>query len=230
MAKAVIFDVDGTLLDTERLYMEAWRQAGLLLGYTIPYEALLKTRAVSKSVSVRVFQDYLGEDFPYDAVMEKRLLIGDSLIQASTAKDLVKPGVEHVLRALKTEGYRMAVASSTNQSKTRSNLERAGLLDRFSVVIGGDMVIRGKPEPDIFLLAAEKLKVAPSDCIVVGDTPADVFAAHAAGMRVYLIPDQVPANEQTEALSQRVLEGMDQLLTALNEEEGSRSSKVTADL
>ena len=80
------------------------------------------------------------------------------------------------------------------------------------------MVCRGKPEPNIFRLAAEQLNIAPAECVVVGDSPADVLAATAAGMSVYLIPDQVPANEQTIALSRRVLSHIKQLPTALIEE------------
>ena len=90
MAKVIIFDVDGTLLDTERVYMDAWRQAGPLFGYEISDNVLLKTRAVDRSVAVEVFETEYGSEFPYDAI-----------IAAATADELIKPGAEHVLVQLK---------------------------------------------------------------------------------------------------------------------------------
>lgn len=215
MKKAIIFDVDGTLLDTERIYMEAWREAGALFGYTVTDEALLKTRAVQVSVAVPIFKACCGEDFPYDTVRQERTRISEEIIAASSPEALWKPYVREVLETLSAQGYAMAVASSTKLSATRAHLEHAGLLKYFPVVVTGDMIQRGKPEPDIFLEAARQLGRDPKDCAVVGDTPADVIAGSAAGMDVYLIPDQVPASPQTTALSRRVLEHLGQLPAAL---------------
>lgn len=211
MAKAIIFDVDGTLLDTERIYMDAWVKAGALFGYTVTDEALMKTRAVAVSVAIPVFQACCGADFPYDDVRRERVRIAEEIIAEAGADTLIKPGTVEVLDWLQENGYAMAVASSTDIAKTRSHLDHAGLLSRFSVAIGGDMVRQTKPNPDIFLLAAEKLGVDPADCIVVGDTPADVLAGTAAGMQVVLIPDCVPANEQTTALSWKILDSISRL-------------------
>lgn len=217
MIRTIIFDVDGTLLDTEKIYMEAWRQAGALFGYPIPEPALKQTRAVNKTIALEVFRKYCGQDFPYEKIQKERIVIAERIINESTAEQLHKPHVVAVLERLKGEGYTMAVASSTEQSKTEEHLRHAGLLGYFPVVVGGDMVERGKPNPDIFLKAAELAGAKAEECLVVGDTPADVFAATAAGMPVVLIPDQVPANEETTALSLRVLEHLGQLPDVLNQ-------------
>ena len=101
MAKVIIFDVYGTLLDTERVYMDAWRQAGPLFGYEISDNVLLKTRAVDRSVAVEVFETEYGSEFPYDAIFKERVRISEEIIAAATADELIKPGAEHVLVQLK---------------------------------------------------------------------------------------------------------------------------------
>lgn len=211
MKKVIIFDVDGTLLDTERIYMQAWREAGARFGYTVTDEALQKTRAVSPAVAIPVFRDCCGTDFPYEQVQQERVMIAEQMIAGSEPGELVKSGAAAALAALREMGYAMAVASSTDTAKTVAHLERAGLLDWFSACIGGDQVRHTKPNPEIFLVAAQRLGAVPEECIVVGDTPADVLAATAAGMRVVLIPDCVPANEQTTALSWKILNTLEEL-------------------
>ena len=212
MIKTIIFDVDGTLLDTEKIYMKAWAEAAKARGFEIPQEALRKTRAVNAKVAKATFQEYCGEDFPYDLLRTERVSIAEQIIAETSVDSLLKPNVHQVLQWLKQNGILIAAASSTNYKTTVEHLKHAGLYDYFSVIVGGDMITKGKPEPDIFLLAAELAHSSASESVVVGDSPADVFAASAAQMPVYLIPDQVPANPQTSALAKQVLNSLDDLL------------------
>lgn len=211
MDKTIIFDVDGTLLDTERVYMRAWKEAGAKFGYTITDEVLLQTRAVNSAVAEAAFRRGCGEDFPLDTVHAERVRIAEEILANAEPTSLWKPYAREALQWVKDRGYTMAVASTTALEKTLAHLEHAKLLDFFSVVVCGDMVARGKPEPDIFLKAAELAGAKIQDCLVVGDSPADVKAAAAAGMPVVLIPDQVPLNPYTEATSRNVLEHLGQL-------------------
>ena len=213
MVSAVIFDVDGTLLDTEKIYMKAWQVAGKAIGYDVPWEALLRTRAINKAAAKRIFQEYLGEAFPYDELFDSRVEISERLIHED--KDLLKPGVADTLQKLMEMGIPMAVASSTGKEKTAEHLEHAGILHYFAAVVGGDMVQNGKPAPDIFLLAAKKLGISPESCAVIEDSPAGIQAAHAGGMKPILIPDCVPAKPESIAVSSAVLSSMEQLLPAL---------------
>ena len=215
MIKAVIFDVDGTLLDTETIYMRAWREAAALFGYPMPDEALKKTRAIRAAIAIPIFQSYCGADFPYEDVRIERVRIAEDIIAASSADKLCKPFVRQLLEHLRAHGVPMAVASSTGKQKTVEHLQHAGLLDYFCAIVGGDMISRGKPEPDIFLKAAELMELQPEDCLVVGDSPADVFSGSAAKMPVVLIPDAVPANDETSALSWRVLPDLQSLWNVL---------------
>ena len=213
MWKAVIFDVDGTLLNTERLYMEAWRLAGAAAGFDVTQDVLLRTRAIPESVGKQIFREALGENFDYAAVRQERVRIAEELI--ADCDDLLMPGCRELLEHLKACGVPVAVASSTSTEKTVAHLAHAGLLDHFDAVVGGDMITRGKPNPDIFWKAADLLGISYGDCLVVGDTPADVKAAAAAGMQVILIPDQVPANAETTALSLAVLEDLNGVIRLL---------------
>lgn len=208
----IIFDVDGTLLDSEKLYMKAWVQVGADYGYAICREALIETRAVSAPVAKKVFQKYCGEDFPYEQIQESRKAVVEALFAATPPEQLRKPHALETLRMLKAQGYTLAVASSTSYEGTRTHLRHAGLLDFFSVAVGGDMVENGKPAPDIFLKAARLSGAEPEQCVVVGDTPADVLGAAAAGIPVILIPDMVPVNAVTKEKSHCILSDLSEVL------------------
>lgn len=118
------------------------------------------------------------------------------------------PGVKEMIELAKKKGILLAVASSTAVKVTEQHLKSNGILDAFSAVIGGDMVSHGKPAPDIFLKAAEELHVAPEDCVVLEDSVAGIKSAKAAGMYPILIPNVVPANNETRTLSFAVLDSL----------------------
>ena len=217
MVKTVIFDVDGTLLDSEKIYMGAWVKIGADRGYTIPQEALLGTRAVSSPVAEKVFKKYCGEDFPYEELLMARKGWIEEMFETTPPEILVFPHVADTLQWLKDKGYTLAAASSTPYEKTCKHLRHAGLYDFFTAIVCGDQVEHGKPAPDIFLKAAQLANTDPKDCVVVGDTPADVLGASAANIPVVLIPDQVPANEQTTALSLCILQNLSQIPETIKE-------------
>ena len=208
MIKAVIFDVDGTLLDTERIYMKAWKEAAAEAGFVMPDSVLQKTRAVNTKDAARIFEEEIGNGFSYQAVRPIRVRIAEEIIRRESP--ILKPGVLELLAFLEEKGIRLAVASSTNQQGTREHLAESRILDRFEVVVGGDMVTNGKPHPDIFLKAAETLGTAPEACIVVEDSPAGIRAAHAAGMKAVLVPDQA-------AITQEIIDMSDVVLNSLLE-------------
>ena len=192
---AVIFDVDGTLLDTERMYMDAWRQAAKMQGFEIDEEYLLNTRAVNKAEVLKIWDKYYP-DQSYEKTWQIRVELAEKwLSELEDSDSILKKGCRKLLDWLDEKGIKKATASSTTKERNDLHLKEAGLLGRFEVMIGGDMVSRGKPHPDSFLLAAGKLGVDPAECIVCEDSRAGIEAAHNAGMIPVFIKDCVPAND-----------------------------------
>lgn len=215
MLKAVIFDVDGTLLDTERIYMQAWKDAAAELGYVITDALLRKTRAINVKDAARIFEADIGNGFSYDKTRAVRVRIAEEIIKRESP--ILKPGVTELLDWLTEKGIRLSVASSTHLKGTQEHLAESRILDRFEVVVGGDMVTKGKPNPDIFLKAAELLGVEPSECIVVEDSPAGIRAAVSAGMKAVLVPDQAAITDEIIAMSDAVLDSLHEMPAYMEE-------------
>jgi len=197
--KAIIFDCDGTLLDTERIYLRTWELVAKPMGYDIPLEVLMDNRGKGKSYCRENLFRAMGEDFPIDEIYEKRHVMNEELFLRE--ENVVKPGVTELLHWMKERGILSAVASAKTWKVTSEHLKHASIYDLFDVVIGGDMVSRNKPEPDSFLKAAEMLGVLPEECMVIGDTPSDMQAAKAAQMTSVFVPDLIQADAEINSLA-----------------------------
>ena len=215
-----IFDLDGTLVDSMQTHYKAWRWA--LKNNGAPHEAFLWDEFVAHGgmaapdIVADLNRIYGLQMEPQTVATQKRDRY-DYLLE--TEQLPVIPETMELVRTLQANGIPYAIGTGSVINGARATLRSAGVEDLFPIIVTPDDVPpgRGKPEPDIFLLAAEKIGSDPKECLVVGDTPADVLAGSAAEMTVILIPDQVPANEQTTALSRCVLSGLDQLPAALSE-------------
>lgn len=213
--KAVIFDCDGTLLDTERIYMSTWFILGEKYGYEIPEEMLAKTRGRSGDAARKIIFDYMGEDFPLQMFNDIRATMNEEVFYETPREQLIKPGVLRLVEWLKEHGIKIAVASARRYESTSNHLKHVGLFDMAEVVLGRDLVENSKPAPDLFLKAAEKMGVTSEECIVVGDTPADLRAANAAGMKMAFVPDSIPADKEIEEKAYVVLNQVDELIEAI---------------
>jgi len=208
--KAVIFDMDGLLIDSESLALETFRSTceQFNLGdMTALFKRLIGTNmALSNSI--------LQQQLPDGVIASQFVQIWDSAYfkAVSRAPVALMPGVEKLLVQLQLQGMPMAVATSSKTQRARDKLNNCGLLDYFSFIVGGDQVAQSKPQPDIYLKAAAKLAVSPANCLAFEDSKNGVKAAFAAGMTVVQIPDLVAADDELLALGHIILQRIDHVL------------------
>ena len=185
--EAFLFDMDGLIFDTERIFMEQLAVVMKENGYHLTREIYSQSLGLGGSKLIELMQSYYGEDYPfYEISKETARRVS---VVADTVGLSIKPQIPEVLEYLKEKGIPCAVASSTKSAVVRRYLEKAGLLEYFWEIIGGEMVERSKPEPDIFLLACKKLEKGPEKCVVLEDSENGVRAAVRAGCEVICIPD-----------------------------------------
>lgn len=192
-----IFDMDGLMLDSEILYVRHWGDHMAAAGYPIPDSFTISLVGSAQKVIREKHLERFGADFDYDGVRGNFSATFRAAMQQNPPA--LKPGILELLDHLKSLPVKLAVATSTPQGGAVPNLQRAGLFPYFDVVVCGDMIQNGKPAPDIFLKAAELAGEEPEDCIVLEDSPHGIAAAHAAGMRCFLVPDLVQPDGETLA-------------------------------
>ncbi len=215
VCRAVIFDMDGLMLDTERLRKDLFDRVVAEHGFTLPDDLYLQTIGRTTRDTRTIYAERMGADFPYEELRAKRREIEDVHIDQHGVP--TKPGLESVLDWLETQAFPRAVATSSTRTTAHRLLDAAGVRQRFEIIIGGDDVAHGKPAPDLFLLAAEHLGVAPSDCVVLEDSGAGIRAAHRAGMTSILVPDLQPPADDVRELAYRVCASLHEAQTVLVE-------------
>ncbi|HEY7945925.1 MAG: HAD family hydrolase [Burkholderiales bacterium] len=187
---AVIFDMDGLMLDTETLALRAWERAARGLARDFDFDLCRQMVGRDFGDCVALIRARHGPDFPVDALTQAWAADYDTIVAAEGIA--VKPGLTEILDLLDERGTALAVATSTRRERARAKLDRVDLLHRFAALVGGDEVARGKPAPDIFLAAAARLGVEPGDCVVLEDSEPGIIAAWAAGMTPVMVPDLHP--------------------------------------
>lgn len=211
--KAVIFDMDGVLFDTESVCMKAWDYAGELMGVGKAGYMVLKTLGMNADKAIEIIRDEFGDDF--DAVKFKQTGREYSYHYFNTYGVPEKPGLYEILDYLKNKGYKIALASSTNSQSVHHHLKEKDIEKYFDAVICGDMVEKSKPEPDIYLKACAEISENPADCVAIEDSKNGLLSAHRAGMQVIMVPDLWQGEAETDSFLMAKCKNLTEIMTVL---------------
>ena len=195
--KGIIFDKDGTLHDTEKVYMLAWKAAAEEFGGIPDIEDTVRDCTGTTIPWIAEYWAKKYPDIPFEDYLPRRQYYYFGILEQGVP---VKEGAHEVLTYLKAHGYKVGMATSTPWDTVKDHLERTDMMGYFDTIVTGDMIEHGKPAPDIYLLAAKRLGVDPAECIGVEDSMSGVRSIHAAGMRAVMIPDLVEPSEEIEKL------------------------------
>ena len=213
MSDGVIFDMDGTMFDTERMWATFWEPALAALG--LPYrEGLAEAaRGTAGATTRNVVRQFYGPDCDAEAIVDSLHRVADEVFFSAPVPK--KPSLDALLAWLKARHIPMAVASSSREAMIRHNLDVWGLTQDFTAIVSGQHVAHSKPDPEIFLLTAQKLDVEPSRCLVLEDSYNGVRAGAAGGFVTVMVPDLVPADDEMKRLYTMECASLEEVLEKL---------------
>ena len=208
--KAILFDMDGTLFNSEYIAKLAWMEYGRLNNLPITDEFYVTLIGRSRQSAQIMFDTYMPSHFNIDEAYAyaKEYITNYKNIHGP----LPKTDLHRLFTTCKDKGYKLAIVSSSPQSAIDLNLSFENLSGYFDILVNGNMVNNGKPAPDIYLLAANELQVDPSECLVIEDSKNGILAAHAAGMDVVMVVDMVEPDEECEKLCLNIYDHLDKML------------------
>ena len=222
MIKAVIFDKDGTLHDTEKVYHRAWKEAAEQTGVPNIMDFVALCTGTNFTRTAELWQEYYGDAFAFRPFWDLRNDIYDAMIEREGVP--IRDGAYELLDYLKDNGYKIALATSTNAPRVQRHLVKSGMQQYFDAVVTGDTVQKGKPAPDIFLIAAERLGVDPADCMGVEDSFNGVRAVRAAGMYTVMVPDMIPPTNEILDLTDACVAELGQIIPILENMKGTQET------
>ena len=196
--RGVLFDMDGLVLDTEKLYARFWMEACRFYGFPMTREQALKMRAANSNLGRANLLEFFGPAADYTAIREKRIELMDAFIRENGVE--TKPGILQLMDVLEERGIPAAITSSSPRDRIEAHLRSVNLYHRFSAICSGYDVPWGKPAPDIYLHGAASLGLKPQECLALEDAPTGILSAYRAGCVTVMIPDQDQPDETTREL------------------------------
>ena len=194
--------MDGLLIDTERIFLDAFKKTSETLGFEFDMSLFIKLIGTNAVKTKEIMTKGFGNGFNYDLFRETWVRNVDDCLSLNPIP--LKDGAAEILEKINEISLPMAVATSTRYSDAIKSLESTGIVHYFEFVMAGDQVTKGKPDPEIYLKAAQKLDAVPVECIVFEDSENGVKSAHAAGMDIIQIPDLLDPSDELKALGHRV--------------------------
>lgn len=215
-AKAVVFDMDGVIFDSEKLVLDCWEKIGE--KYQIPgiRDVFAECIGTNKTRTKEIVFEHYGDSFDYDSFRQE----ASALFHEYEAEHglPLKKGVREILEYLKEKGIAIGLASSTRLAVVEAELKDAGLYEYFKVVMGGDQLKRSKPEPDIYLMTCEKMGITPCSAYAIEDSYNGIRAAFGAGMLPLMVPDMLPPTEEMREKSVAIFDDLLQVIQYFEKE------------
>lgn len=198
MIKAVLFDMDGLLLDTEKLLVRFWQEAASEAGFNMTREIALNIRSMHRSFAVPYLKSVLGDNFDYAKTRARRMELMSGYLAENGLE--LKKGAKELLTYLNKNNIPAAVVTATDSERAEKYLKETGIFGYFERIISATMVKEGKPKPDIYLYAAEQLGLEPYECVALEDSPNGVKSAVSAGCRTIMVPDLTEPDEELSGI------------------------------
>lgn len=196
--RGVLFDMDGLVLDSEKLYTRFWMEACRFYGFPMTREQSLRMRGLGGKAGEEMLHSFFGPTADYMETRAKRIELMDAFIAENGVEP--KPGIYELLDYLNARSIPTAITSSSPMDRIRAHLTSLDLYHRFDKICSGHEVPHGKPAPDIYLHGAAVLGLRPEECLALEDAPAGILSAHRAGCLPVMIPDQDQPDENTLTL------------------------------
>ena len=212
--KAVLFDMDGLMVDTESLSTEAFINSAKAQGYNMTKEETLKVLGFTKASIYQFWIDYFqGTNVDGKKLVDDHYEYIENVLYTVGPEKM--PYVEELLKYLRENNYKIAVASSSDTADIKNNLEKTKLEKYIDEIASGAEVENGKPAPDVFLLAAKRLGVDAKDCLILEDSKAGVKAGKASGAMVFMVPDMFTVDKECEDTADRILTNLGDVIEIL---------------
>jgi len=192
--EAVLFDMDGVIFDTEKVYLEHWIKIFKKYGYEMKKEVYVSVMGRGRENVMKTFLEIYGENLPIVQMYKEK---DELLVQAiEEGKVPMKPGAKEILNSIKENNFKIALATSAKRDRMMMQLKMGKIENEFDAIVCGDDITNSKPDPEIFLKAAQKLSVNPENCVVVEDSPSGIKAAYSAKMIGLHVEDLKKADEE----------------------------------
>lgn len=203
---AVVFDMDGVIFDSETCVIESWMYVADKYNIEGIEEACNECLGLNREATKIKMLERYGSDFPYDEFKQEASKFYHDKYDGGRLP--IKPGIEELLKFLKCNDKKVAVASSTRREVVEAEIRDAGLLKYFDVLVCGDMVTKSKPDPEIFLKACEMLKVSPSRSFGIEDSYNGIRSSSSAGLRTIMVPDRIGPNGEMKKLTEIIVSSL----------------------
>lgn len=211
--RGILFDMDGLVLDSEKLYTRFWMEAIRYYGFSITRQQALGLRSLGKGPGQAHLTACCGEGIDYTVIRQKRIELMDAYIAEHGIDP--KPGIYELLDYLEEKNIPRAITSSSPMENIQRHLASRDLLHRFTKLCSGHDVPNGKPAPDIYLQGAAALGLKPEECLALEDSPAGILSAYRAGCLPIMIPDQDDPDEATKPLLFAAADSLADIITLL---------------